>query len=84
METYKTIQGNVGLKIEGTTFRSGIIKGSVDETVVPWFASSGEDERRVRGSVLRFVDIDGCCDMSPGPRQTTETYTRNRPSLRRR
>ena len=84
MKTYKTIEGNVGLKIDRATFRSGIIKGSVDETVITWFASSSEDERRVRGSVLRFVDINGCYDMSSAPRQTTRTYTRNRPNLRRR
>ncbi len=45
--------------IDRATFRFGIIEGSVNEMVVSWFASSSEDERRVRGSVLVSVSKDG-------------------------
>ena len=47
------------MMIDRATFIFGIIEGSVDETVVSWFTSSSEDERRVCGSVLVSMSKDG-------------------------
>ena len=80
MRAYKAVNGSVRLLFKATTLRLSVLNGCLDQAAVAGFSSSGQDQRRVCGSILasvsiyrendvdkdnlRLVNIDSCIDAS--------------------
>lgn len=50
--SYQTVQGGVGLVLEGTTLALSVLDGDVDETRITRFIGCGQNQGWVRGRIL--------------------------------
>lgn len=59
-DTHQSVHSSVRLILDATTFGLAVIHGGIDKASVPRLSSSGQDQRRVGGGILKYrlVSID--------------------------